>query len=253
MQSAQMEAGGMDISEREVRIRSSYISMAAVSGAHYRIAREYARLARCRVVFPDYRLAPEYPFPVPVEDCYQAYAWTVRNAEKLGIDSSRIVIAGDSTGGNLAAAVTIMASERGERLPAGSMLIYPVTDRRMESESMKMYTDTPVWNSRLTEMMWKAYLGSSSVTDISHASVMEAVRLDFFPETYAEVSEFDCLHDEGAGFRRRLRREGVAVELHEEKECCHGYEMALRGSIMRNAMERRIRYLTRIFSLSSQK
>ena len=80
MQSAQMEAGGMDISEREVRIRSSYISMAAVSGAHYRIAREYARLARCRVVFPDYRLAPEYPFPVPVEDCYQAYAWTVGNA-----------------------------------------------------------------------------------------------------------------------------------------------------------------------------
>ena len=253
MQYAQMEAGGMDISEREVRIRSSYISMAAVSGAPYRIAREYARLARCRVVFPDYRLAPEYPFPVPVEDCYQAYAWTVRNAEKLGIDSSRIVIAGDSTGGNLAAAVTIMAAERGERLPAGSMLIYPVTDRRMESESMKRYTDTPVWNSRLSEMMWKAYLGPSIVTDISHASVMEAERLDFSPETYAEVAELDCLHDEGAGFAERLRREGVAVELHEEKGCCHGYEMALHSSIMRNAMERRIRYLTRIFSLSSQK
>ena len=102
-------------------------------------------------------------------------------------------------------------------------------------------------------MMWKAYLGSSSVTDISHASVMEAVRLDFFPETYVEVAEFDCLHDEGAGFAERLRREGVAFELHEEKGCCHGYEMALHSSIMRNAMERRIRYLTRIFSLSSQK
>ena len=100
------------------------------------------------------------------------------------------------TTGNWAASVTLMLDERKEQLPNGVMLIYPVTDRRMETEFMKRYTDTPIWNAKLSKMMWNTYLNDASVVDVKYASPMEAERLSFFPRTYMEVAEFDCLHDE---------------------------------------------------------
>ena len=213
------------------------------SGAHYEIAKWYAKRANCKVVYVDYRLAPNYPFPIPVEDCYCAYLWAIENASELGIDKSRIVIGGDSAGGNLAASVTLMLSERKEQLPNGVMLIYPVVDRRMETESMKRYTDTPLWNAELSKMMWKAYLKDVSVDNVKYASPIEAERLNCFPRTYIEVAEFDCLHDEGIEFADRLKQEGVVVELYEEKGTCHGFETALKSTILENAMARRIHWL----------
>ena len=213
------------------------------SGAHYEIAKWYAKRANCKVVYVDYRLAPNYPFPIPVEDCYCAYLWAIENASELGIDKSRIVIGGDSAGGNLAASVTLMLSERKEQLPNGVMLIYPVVDRRMETESMKRYTDTPLWNAELSKMMWKAYLKDVSVDNVKYASPIEAERLNCFPRTYIEVAEFDCLHDEGIEFADRLKQEGIVVELYEEKGTCHGFETALKSTILENAMARRIHWL----------
>lgn len=127
----------------------------------------------------------------------------------------------------------LMLNERKEQLPNGLMLIYPVTDRRMKTESMKRYTDTPIWNTKLSKMMWKAYLNGGSVVDVKCASPIEAERLSFFPRTYMEVAEFDCLHDEGVEFVNRLQQEGVVVELYEEKGTCHGFETALKSSILK--------------------
>ncbi len=213
------------------------------SGAHYQIAKWYSKRANCKVVYVDYRLAPNYPFPIPVEDCYCAYLWAIENASELGIDKSRIVIGGDSAGGNLAASVILMLNERKEQLPKGVMLIYPVVDRRMKTESMKRYTDTPLWNAELSKMMWKAYLKDVSVDNVKYASPIEAERLNCFPRTYMEVAEFDCLHDEGIEFADRLQQEGVVVELYEEKGTCHGFETALKSTILENAMARRIHWL----------
>ena len=78
------------------------------SGAHYKITKWYAERAKCKVVYVDYRLAPKYLFPIPVEDCYCTYQWTINNASELGIDNNKIIIGGDSAGGNLAASVTLM-------------------------------------------------------------------------------------------------------------------------------------------------
>ena len=167
------------------------------------------------------------------------------NFEKLGIDKNKIGIGGDSAGGNLAASVTIMLKDRKQQLPVGAMLIYPVMDRRMKTESMKRYTDTPVWNAKLSKMMWKAYLKDTNA-DVKYASPMEAESLSFFPRTYIEVAEYDCLHDEGMDFSDRLQQEGVKVELHEEKGTCHGFEMALKSTILKNAMERRVNWLKEI-------
>lgn len=212
------------------------------SGAHYQIAKEYAEKLPCKVVYVDYRLAPKHPFPIPVEDCFATYKWVLDNADMLGIDKNKIMIGGDSAGGNLAAAVTLMARDRHLSLPVSLLLIYPATDRRMITESMKKYTDTPVWDSRLSKMMWDAYLGGQTPEHIEYASPIEASSFELFPPTYIEVAEYDCLHDEGILLYKRLKEESIKTELHEIKNACHGFETAVGSTIMRKCIDRRIKW-----------
>lgn len=218
------------------------------SKAHYQIAKWYAEMAKCKVVFPDYRLLPKNKYPVSVEDCYCAYKWILDRADMLEIDTDKMIVAGDSAGGNLAAAVTLALWDRAQISPLGAILIYPVTDRRMKTESMRKFTDTPVWDAKLTKMFWKAYLGDQEPEQIQYASLMEAESLEHFPKVYMEVAEFDCLRDEGIAFAERLRAEGVFTELHEVKGACHGYETALESRIVEDSMRRRIRWIRSAFN-----
>lgn len=219
------------------------------SETHYQIAKEYAIRLSCKVVYADYRLAPKYPFPIPVEDCYATYKWTLEQAEKLMIDAERIVMGGDSAGGNLAISVTLMAINNKLPLPKAELLIYPVTDRRMITESMKKYIDTPMWNAKLSAKMWKWYLESQEIEHMEYASPMEAKTLKGFPTSYIEVAEYDCLRDEGIAFCNRLKEENVKAELYEVKQACHGFETAIDSSLTREAMDRRIEFLKNIFGV----
>lgn len=207
--------------------------------------KEYVAKIPCKVVYVDYRLAPDNPFPIPVEDCFSTYQWVLEHTEMLQIDSDHIMIGGDSAGGNLAIGVTLMARDRDLSLPSKVMLIYPATDRRMLTESMQKYTDTPVWDARLSKMMWDAYLGEQQAQHIEYASPMEAENLIAFPKTYMEVAEFDCLHDEGVAFYKRLKECGTEVELHEVKGACHGFENVFESRITRQCMSRRMEWLKR--------
>lgn len=216
------------------------------SGAHFHLLKEYAVKLPCKVVYVDYRLAPDFPYPIPAEDCYCAYQWVLKRADKLNTDPKRILIGGDSAGGNLAAVVSLMARDRGLPIPAGAMLIYPVTDRRMETESMKNYTDTPVWDANLTKLMWEAYLGEQQAEPIWYVSPMEADSLAEFPSTYLEAAEFDCLHDEGILFGERLKAEGIEVEIHDIEGACHGYEGAVRSRLVRDCVERRLEWMRKM-------
>ncbi|MDE6598878.1 MAG: alpha/beta hydrolase [Oscillospiraceae bacterium] len=218
------------------------------SRAHYQIAKQYAEMAKCKVVFVDYRLLPRNKFPVAVEDCCCTYRWVLDYADMLGINKDKIIVAGDSAGGNLAAAVTLMLWDRMRISPLGAMMIYPVTDRRMITESMKKFTDTPVWDAKLTKMFWKAYLGTQKINQIQYASPIEAGSLEHFPNVYMEVAEFDCLRDEGIAFAERLRSEGVFTELHEVKGACHGFETALESRILEKSMQRRINWIQSVFN-----
>ena len=101
-----------------------------------------------------YRLAPKHPFPIPTEDCYEALKWVVENANELGIDKNNIGVGGDSAGGNLSAAMTLMVKDR--KLDVNlkfQMLIYPFLDCSLSSSSSKKYIDTPVWNSKLSKQI----------------------------------------------------------------------------------------------------
>ncbi len=208
------------------------------SFAHHHMAKLYASRLPCRVVYTDYRLSPEFPFPVPAGDCFRTYEWALRHA-----DSDRFILAGDSAGGALALSVSLMARDRGIRMPDAEMLIYPVTDRRMITDSMKKYVDTPVFDARLSKVMWDAYLGSSQPSRMEYASPLEADSFAGFPPTYMEVAQFDALHDEGVLLYQKLRDQGISTELHEVPGTCHGYETALHSSLLNTCVERRLGWL----------
>ena len=217
--------------------------MLRASGGHYKLAKEYAYKLPCKVVYVDYRLAPKHPFPVPAEDCFAAYRWTLFHAERLGIDKNNVFLGGDSAGGNLAAAVTLMARDRKYPAPKGVLLIYPVTDRRMITASMKKFTDTPVWDTKLNRTMWQCYLGKEEPQPVEYASPAEAKDVSKFPPTYMEVAEFDCLHDEGLAFCEKLKKAGVTTEFHEIKGGCHGYETATDSLLVQSCMDMRIAWM----------
>lgn len=220
--------------------------MLKASGGHYKIAKEYAYRLPCKVVYVDYRLAPEFPFPTPVEDCFVTYQWVVKHADRLEIDKNNIFLGGDSAGGNLAAAVTLMARDRKLPLPKGVLLIYPATDRRMITSSMQKFTDTPVWDAKLSKMMWQCYLRDKEPAPVEYASPVEAKSFKNFPPTYMEVAEFDCLHDEGINLYEKIKATGAQTELHEIKGGCHGYETATNSLLVRACMDLRIAWLRKI-------
>ena len=207
---------------------------------HYQLARTYALEAGCRVLFPDYRLAPKHPFPIPAEDCFGVYRWALEEAETLRIDPNRVAVGGDSAGGALAAACALMARDRGLTLPCFQMLIYPVTDRRRTTSSMAEFEDTPLGNAEKNRAMWPLYLPDPTAGPVEYASPMEASSLKGLPPAYVETAEFDCLRDEGAAYARALKAAGCPAELYETRGTIHGYDFLLSSSVTKESVARRV-------------
>lgn len=218
---------------------------------HYKLAKQYALGTGCKVVFVQYRLSPKYQFPIPVEDSYAAYLWTLEHADALCVDKDRIAVGGDSAGGCLCAAVAQMCRDRGIVPPVFQLLIYPVTDRRMAYASKQNYTDTPIWHSRLSAKMWQGYLPNMPTENIAYASPLEAARFDHLPPAYVELAEYDCLHDEGLAYAQRLMDAGVNVEVNETKGTMHGYDIVENASTVQESVKRRIAYMNRQFGRSA--
>ena len=218
------------------------------AGYHYRNALQYAQKAGCRIVFPQYRLAPAHPHPVFFEDCYSTFCWVCQNAHSLGIDAQKIGVGGDSAGATLAAAACQMALERSHPVkPKFQMLIYPFLDARNNSESCRRFTDTPMWNSRLSDRigpMTKADRDSENYTWYSPA---EAKSFQDLPPAYIETAEFDCLHDDGILYGKLLEEAGVEVVLNETKGTMHGFDIAQKASVTRDALAKRISFINGAF------
>lgn len=212
------------------------------AGYHYRLAVRYAKETPCKVVFVQYRLTPNHPFPVPVGDCYAAFCWAREN-----LDCTHFAVGGDSAGGALAAAVAQMARDRLEYCPLFQLLVYPVTDRRMDTESNRRFTDTPMWNSKLSAKMWEAYLTDPDTPDIAYASPMEAGSFAGLPPAYVETTEFDCLHDEGLAYAKALRAAGVSVWVNETLGTMHGFDIVQKAPITQAAVAARIDYMREMF------
>jgi len=178
------------------------------------------------VVSVDYRLAPETPYPGPLEDCYAALKWTSENSGKLNIDASRLAVFGQSAGGGLAAATALLARDRGGPPLCFQYLGIPELDDRLQTTSMQSFVDTPMWNRPNAELSWDYYLGAQyrrGADDVPyHAAPARAEDLSGLPAAYVSTMEFDPLRDEGVEYALQLMRSGVATELHSFPGTFHG-------------------------------
>ena len=217
------------------------------AGYHYRNAMRYAKEVGCKVVFPQYRLAPKHPHPVFFEDCYAAMCWAYEQVEELGIDRSRMGIGGDSAGSTLAAGVCLMAQERQHPVKFQfQMLPYPFLDARNCSDSCRRFTDTPMWNSTLSHRIGPMTKVDQTKPDYVWYSPVEAESFAEFPPAYIETAEFDCLHDDGILYAGRLREAGIDVTLNETRGTMHGFDIAVKAPTTLAAMEQRIAFMKRM-------
>ncbi len=171
-----------------------------------------------------YRLAPEHPYPAAIEDCYAGLRWVIGHGSELGIDTDRVGIGGPSGGGGLAAALALMARDRGELSIDYQLLIYPMIDDTLTSGTANF--DVPVWNRTSNRFGWSSYLGDRFGTDDVpvHAAAARATDLTGLPSTYLMVGTLDGFADEDIAYASRLNHAGVPVELHVYPGAPHGFE-----------------------------
>jgi acetyl esterase len=198
----------------------------------------------------EYRLAPEHPFPAPAEDCYAGLTWLAGNASQLRIDPARIAVGGVSAGGGLAAAMALMARDRGGPALCFQVLDIPDLDDRLTTPSMNAYADTPVWSRPKAVLSWRAYLGPEHAGGTSpYAAPARATDLSGLPPAYVVTCEFDPLRDEGIEYAQRLMQAGVSTELHHYPGTFHGSCAAAMGTaISRRMIDDRTSALARAFS-----
>jgi acetyl esterase len=186
------------------------------------------------VVSVEYRLAPETPFPGPLEDVYAGLVWTAEHAAKLGVDPQRIAIHGSSAGGGLCAGLALLARDRGGPHIAFQYLGVPEIDDRLITPSMTAFVDTPIWNRPNAVISWAAYLGEGvpGTDGVSpYAAPARATDLAGLPPAYVSVMHFDPLRDEGIGYALAMLGAGVTVELHLFPGTFHGSGLAPHAAV----------------------
>ena len=178
----------------------------------------------------EYRLAPETPYPGPLEDCYAGLRWVHEHAAEIGVDRTSVGIGGASAGGGLAAGLALLARDRGELPVAYQLLIYPMIDDRQVTTSSG-WVD-PIWPPSANTYGWTAYLGSAKGgADVPvYAAAARATDLAGLPPTLITVGAIDGFSDEDIDYAVRLRHASVPVELHVYPGAPHGFDGLAFGS-----------------------
>jgi acetyl esterase/lipase len=206
------------------------------------------------VISVDYRLAPEVTGTTLVEDCYHGLLWVAEHADELGIDPARIIVAGASAGGGLAAGVTLMARDRGTPAIAAQVLICPMLDHRNITTSSRQYSGDPgVWTREMNEFGWRSVLGDLAGQDVpGYVSPAVADDLSGLPATYVDAGSAEVFRDEDVDYATRIWAAGGQAELHIWAGGFHGFD-ALYPQARVSAAARRTRndWLTRALSPAS--
>lgn len=189
------------------------------------------------VVSVDYRLAPENPHPAPIEDCHAALVWLHDQAAALGVDPARIAVGGESAGGGLAAALALLARDRGSVPIAIQMLIYPMLDDRTgNGVAPAPLTGDFVWTARSNAFGWQSLLaGAAGGPDTSpYAAAARAHDLTGLPPAFIVAAPLDVLYEENIAYAGRLIRAGVPTELHVYSGTYHAFDIAADAEVSRN-------------------
>ena len=197
----------------------------------------------------EYRLAPEHPDPIPIEDSYAALVYTAAHSAELGIDPARLIVAGMSAGGGLAAGLALLARDRGGPALAGQVLMCPMLDERNDTESSRQFTKLGLWDRESNDTGWNALLGDRRHTDqvTIYASPALASDLSGLPPAYLDVGSMEALRDEGIEYARRISAVGGDAELHVWAGAFHGFDLSFpEATLSRRALAARREWLARV-------
>lgn len=191
----------------------------------HRLLLSIARELGIAVAAVDYRLAPEHPHPAPLDDCYAALRW-LHETPGLGVRPDRIAIGGASAGGGLAAALTLLATDRAEVPVAFQLLVYPMLDDRTVTRADIDTSKVRVWNARSNAFGWRSYLGAApGAPEVSpYAAPARRPDLAGLPPTWIGVGTHDLFHDEDVAYARRLAEAGVACDLEVVPGAYHAFD-----------------------------
>ena len=194
---------------------------------HDRLVRELAVGARAAVVFPEYDLSPEARYPVAIEQNYAVAQWIVREGAAHGLDAARIAVAGDSVGGNMSAALTLMAKERGDVPLVQQVLFYPVTDASFDTPSYHRFAEGYFLRRDAMRWFWDQYTTDEKQRAEITASPLRATteQLTGLPPALVITGEADVLRDEGEAYAARLRAAGVPVTAVRYQGIIHDFVM----------------------------
>ena len=183
------------------------------AGTHDRLVRELAVGARAALLFVEYPNSPEAHYPVAIEQGYATAQWAIREGAAKGLDASRMAVAGESVGGDMAAALTLMAKDRGDVTFVQTSMYYPVTDAAMDTDSYDEFAEGYYLTRKAMEWFWDAYTTDPAERAEIYASPNQATteQLQGLPPTLLLVDEVDPLRDEGEAYAAKLRTAGVAV------------------------------------------
>ena len=220
---------------------------------HDRLIRELAIGANAALVFVDYDRSPEARFPVAIEQGYAVAKHIAANADKLMVDGNRIVIAGDSVGGNMAAVIALLAKERQGPAFKAQLLFYPVTDASLSTPSYEQFAEGPWLTRAAMAWYWEQYVPEAAQRSHPHASPVNASieELAGLPQTLLIVDENDVLRDEGENYGRKLAEAGVRVTSVRYNGTIHDFMMLntlARTPAVRGAIGQAIGYLRYVFS-----
>ena len=192
--------------------------------SHDGFCRAMARHTESVVVSVDYRLAPEHPAPAAVQDVFATFCWVIGHASELGLDPARVLIAGDSAGGNLAAVTALQCREDGGATPVGQVLIYPVIDPTFDTSSYQAYASGYVNTRAAMQWYWEQYLGGSSLPSPAYlAAPGRATSHEGLPPAVVVTAGLDVLHSEGVAYADRLRAAKVLVVHRDYPGLFHGF------------------------------
>ncbi|MEQ8267156.1 MAG: alpha/beta hydrolase [Parvibaculum sp.] len=191
---------------------------------HDALCRTLANEAGCKVIAVHYRLAPEHPFPASFDDAFAAVKWVEANSSEIGIDPNRIAVAGDSAGGNLAAAVCLRAKSEKDPEIAFQLLIYPVTDAPRGTQSYKDFAEGYFLEAEGMDWFWNHYVLSAGADPANpFAAPLRAPSLAGLPPAYVVTAGFDVLRDEGKAYAEALKEAGVEAEYVNYEGMIHGF------------------------------
>ena len=210
---------------------------------------DWAQELQLVVVSVEYRLAPEDPHPAPVEDCYAGLVWTAEHADELGIDPDRIIIAGASAGGGLAAGVALLARDRGGPALAAQALLCPMLDDRNNTPSSRQMAGLGVWDQTSNNTGWSALLGADcGGPDVSkYAAPARETDLSGLPPAFIDVGSAETFRDEDVAYASGIWQAGGVAELHVWPGGFHGFDvMAPQAAVSQAAKAARVGWLRRI-------